>query len=252
MIGMKILAVAAFVFASAFLVAGAAAVGAEVKVVRQLVCEPRHFSVEEHNGLLTAKAELYNSGTVGYAARARLDIYEGSGGRFTAWSGEKVLMPGERSTYLLYWFSGEGANLTASMGFDCATEHEEAGNYSVAMGSVAAENPFSILNAVTYADRVRVETISSKDLGEVHAYVSDYVPGWLFEEASASSIKAGKRFFLDIPYSTGVFVNASVTINLADESGSYYAASPYAMRRVEGVVAVWDMLIDWIRSVTGL
>ena len=84
-----------------------------VGVLDSIVKKMDHVQLDNdgYNAVLTTSYDVFNSGSIAYAARIRLDIFNGSEEITSIWSREYRLNPGQRDTIDLYWYEPSEANL---------------------------------------------------------------------------------------------------------------------------------------------
>lgn len=216
----------------------------EIEVKMKLTGKATVISIERFNNVVKLNLEFYNTGSVPYKARARLDILNESNLIFSGWSSEKELMPGERKNFEIYWISSsEAKNLTARIRVYFGNEILEE-NRSFSIDYVrSSEDIFKIKNFRTYDSYIRFEIKANKTLENVLVVPSDYVHGWIFEQAKIN-LTANKNTELKIPYIPTVWREGSVRINVFTEDGKYYSSQTFELKKEKGLIKYFYMLYD--------
>ena len=244
----KNLLIPVFALVSLIMMTGGAmaAAGISVGVGKSLGCETRYFNVSTSGGYLDARIEVYNSGTTGYEAGARLDIMKNETVIFSAWSDKKVAMPGDRRPLGLHWFSASDDEVDARMTVYCGTESVVTERRHASLKAASTEDIFQVYNIRLYGDRLKFQLRSSRNISEAAIMISNYPPGWMFQEPIAQNLVQGRHAEVSIPYDPGVFYEDQININIIGDNGRYYTSTTYDMKLEEGLSMYWNMLSDWL------
>ncbi len=217
----------------------------EIEVKMKLDGKISFFSFERMNNIVKASTEFYNTGSVAYKARARLDILNRSELIFSGWSEEKPLMPGERKTFEIYWYSPSKAkNLTARLRVYFGNEIvEESKNLSIEYVK-SSKDLFQIKNFRTYEDHIRFEIRANETLKNVIVVPSDYIQGWIFEQIKLRELKANKNTEVKIRYIPTVWMESQVKLNVFTEDGKYYFSKTFELKKEKGLLKYLHMIYD--------
>ena len=227
-----------------FIVISSAAV-IEIEVKMKLDGKISFFSLERMNNIVKASTEFYNTGSVAYRARARLDILNGSGLIFSGWSKEKVLMPGERKTFEIYWYSPSKAkNLTARLRIYFGNEIKEV-NKTLSIDYVkSSQDIFQIKNFRTYDGHIKFQIRASQSLKDVIVLPSDYMQGWIFEQAKLEELKANKNTEVTLSYEPTVWMPSEVTIHVFSLDGKFHTSKTFELKKEKGIWKYLHYLYD--------
>jgi hypothetical protein len=179
-------------------------------------------------------AEFYNRGSSAYFARARLDVFK-ENESFTAWSEEKVLYPGDRESFKLYWFPSLSGNFSARIRIYYAGEIlERFLNFSATKPN-ATKDPFLV-----YKDEVRFVLDSNKTLDDVIISFDGYPSTWMFEQHRLD-VKKPKK--VRIPFS-GVWKELDVRMYIFTQDGKNFKEMEFRLERISSLREAWNWLID--------
>src|SRR4030042_3575856 len=85
----------------------------EVGMSKDLKCNISSFSYDHKLNMIKFDVEVYNTGTVGYLSRVKVDVFDKTVDIFTGWGMKNTLMPGDRKNSEIYWYSNSTGNFTA-------------------------------------------------------------------------------------------------------------------------------------------
>ncbi|MBI4020212.1 MAG: hypothetical protein HY367_02685 [Candidatus Aenigmarchaeota archaeon] len=248
---MKHILIAAMPLLSLLLLAAAAsALSVEVGVAEKLEGSLKTIQTSNSNGLIKVVSEFYNSGSIGYTARERLELNATGHGQ-TAWSSLAALVPGQRGTFEAYLYSNttEDAEIIPRVYF--ANEILAADPIVVRGGTLMSREPaFELYDFRAYDDMVRLDIRSSKDVGGIVLIPEGYPPGWVFEQARISShMKAGRDAEARMGYHPDIFSEgAQLKIMAVSEDGRYYGEGAFVMRREAGLSMYINLFIDGMKN----
>jgi len=223
----------------------------EIEVKMKLNGKINFFSLERKNNVIRAISEFYNSGSVPYKVRARLDVLKNGELIFTGWSEEKDLMPGERKDFEIYWISLEEGNFESRIRFYFGNEIAEE-NKSFRIDYVKApKDVFLIKNFRCYEDYLRFEIRANQSLDNVIVTVSDYMHGWVFEQVKLN-LTENRNKEVKIRFYPTVWRESLVKINVFTEDGSYYSSSNFYLKKEKGLLKYLHMLYDKLSLIFNL
>jgi len=132
----------------------------KVGIKRELEGNITAIFSESKNGVLRLNLEFFNTGSIAYKARARLDVLNSSEVIFTGWSKEETVMPGEAKNFEVFYYSEKTENLTSRIRVYYANEIMEKWlNFSLE-NKKTPENVFQVKNFRVYDDYIRFEVKS--------------------------------------------------------------------------------------------
>lgn len=205
------------------------------------------------NGVLRINPEFYNSGSVAYSARARLDILNSTDIIFTGWSREEMLMPGERKDFEIFYYTSKTLeNITARIriyyGFEMVERKIELKIESMQ----ASEDIFQIKNFRTYDDSIKFQLRSSKNLKNVLIIPRDYMISWMFEQKRIENLNKNRNTEVVLPYEASAWLSPNITIEVVTEDGRYHSVSQFSLQKEEGILKYIHYLTDKLSLVLNL
>ncbi|MGC8812220.1 MAG: hypothetical protein ACP5O8_01375 [Candidatus Aenigmatarchaeota archaeon] len=216
----------------------------KVGIKRDLKGNVSAVFLEKENGVLKLNLEFFNTGSIAYKARARLDIINSTEIVFTGWSKEETLMPGEAKNFEIFYYSQKKENLTARIRVYYANEiFEKKLNFTLE-NEKTPENIFQVKNFRTYDDYIRFEVKSSKPL-KVIVMPRDYMPGWIFEQGKIE-LEANKNTEVVIPFEPQVWFSHDILVEIVSEDGSYYYSNSFSLEKEQGLIKYIHLLTDKI------
>lgn len=217
----------------------------EIEVKMKLSGKATITSLQRFNNVVKLVTEFYNTGSVPYKARARLDILNESNLIFSGWSEEKELMPGERKEFEIFWLSSsEAKNLTARIRVYFGNEiFEENRSFNIDYVR-SSESIFQIKNFRTYDNYVRFEVRANQSLEKVIVIPSDYMHGWIFEQVKIENFTSNKNIEVKIPYIPTIWREGKVKINVFTEDGKYYSSQTFELKKEKGPLKYLHMIYD--------
>ncbi len=225
-----------FLLIAAWFVSTAFASSIEINVADMIKSEVKELEHTTNNNLLKISYDVFNSGSAGYGARMRLDIFNGTQKLTTLWSKEEAITPGGRKTMSMYWYElPENNTYTFRARIYRAYEIEEVGNFTETSGKSGVQETIQIERIHAYDDEIRFRIRSSTDLKSVIVYPREHPEGWIFEQAVVQNIEAGRAKSASISYQTGLFSPKKVTLVAVSEDGLNYGTKTFELRKEEGL-----------------
>lgn len=259
----KALSVIFFMFLSSqtliFLADYAKAYTIEVDVAKVLQAEVTSFSYDASNNLVNFKIEVHNRGSIAYKARTRIDISNISDSEientksesvFTAWSPEKVLMPGDKKTFDLYWYTDDMAEFVARVrvyyGNEILERFFEVEKDSTFTHSTK-EGFFEATNLRVYENFVIFNLKANIDAESIYIIPDGFTNGWIFEQKNVESFKEGTVNTIVIPYKPTVFSDDNVTISIISTDPKIYSENIFILEKNRGLSGFVISIIDSFR-----
>lgn len=225
------------------LLAIASAAKIDVSIDDDLKCEISSLTYNTSNNVTQFLLEVYNTGSIGYKARPRVDIFDGNESIFTGYGREQVLMPGERKNDEIYWYNKPGNHtLRVRVYFGSEIlEHEEA--ISVSKPSTP-ESVFSIEEFRAYDSFAILDIVSNVSVKNVVVIPEDYLSSWIFEQATVGSICKNCRQSVLINYTSPAWMPNRVKIAVVSDNGIYYSEKIFEMEKNRGILWILYYFID--------
>ncbi len=208
----------------------------KISIAQFLGIETSNLTYEKilkNGGLFNVSFNVYNSGSIGYTARARLEILKNNDSIFVGWSEGQPLWPNSYGHYEIFWYPVNlTEKLTAKIRIYYANEIKEfkpmnfeIKNYSSPIDSI------KITYFKTYDDKIKIGLISDKDLKDVIIIPSDYPLGWIFEQKKIDNLSANKEKKIEIQYVPSIWEPIQVKINVIAENGKYFSSESFSMKK---------------------
>jgi len=178
--------------------------------------------------------ELFNSGSVGYKARIRLDIFDQDSLVFTGWSYDKYFFPGNRGIYDLYWYpSNSKGEFTASVRIYFANEIKKIKpiKFEIKPAEKTPENVFDIIDLRTYDEEIELLVKTNKTIENIAVIPYAYPNGWIFEQTKINKLQSNKIDIANLKYEPSLWKESGVTINIFTEDGQYYTSKSFTLKR---------------------
>ncbi|VVB60832.1 Uncharacterised protein [uncultured archaeon] len=239
--------VVSFLLIAAWFVSTVFAGSIEVNVAEVIKSEAKELEHATDNNLLEISYDVLNSGSAGYGARMRLDVFNGTEKLTTLWSREEALIPGERKTINMYWYEPkENGTYTFRARIYRAYETEDIGNFTEESKNINASETIEIDRIHVYDNEIRFRIRSSTDLESVIVYPGEHPEGWIFEEGTVDGLKAGRAKAASIRYETGLFSPKKVTLVAVSTDGRDYGTKTFELAEEKGFTKWLDEFRDWL------
>ena len=228
------------------LVPAACSTSIEVNVIELLDTNVKYIDCCMLNSnVMSASYDVFNTGSVAYAARIRLDIMDGAKKVTSIWSSESLLNPGERDTINMYWYEPEDKTITASARLYRAYDIVDIGNITWVFNDASTSyDAIDIEKIRVYDDKIKIKITAKNDTGKIIIYPVKYTAGWLFEQNVIEDVIAGKSRTLYMNYDAGVFREAEITLVAVSEDGKYYGENTFLLKKETGVRKWIGMFMD--------
>jgi hypothetical protein len=183
------------------------------------------------NGVLKVNPEFYNTGSVAYKVRVRLDILNSTDIIFTGWSKEETLMPGERKNFEIYWYTSRTENIVAKLRAYYGKETIEREMRYKVENNQSSEDFFQVKFFRTYDDFIKFQMRSNKSLSNVLVIPKNYMMGWIFEQKKIENLNANQNIEVIIPYKADVWFSHDINIDVVTEDGRYYSVFSFNLQK---------------------
>jgi len=218
----------------------------EVKIPKVLRGEISSFYYNISGNLMTFKVEFYNSGSIGYKSRVRIDVFNDSQQIFTAWSEERKFVPGDRKIFELFWFTNLTGNFSGRIRAYFANEIVEKEFKLEKSFAYPAEKAFSISNFRTYENAVVFDLKSEKYAGNV-VIVPENIPlGWIFQQKRLE-IRENEVKTVAISYKPAIWSEENLTLSIASLDGKYFTQEEVRLKKESGFLGFIHYFIDVLK-----
>jgi len=228
------------------LVPAACSTSIEVNVIELLDTNVKYIDCCMLNSnVMFASYDVFNTGSVAYAARIRFDIMDGAKKVTSIWSSESLLNPGERDTINMYWYEPEDKTITASARLYRAYDIVDLGNVTWVFDDASTSyDAINIEKIRVYDDKIKIKITTENDTGKIIVYPVKYTAGWLFEQNVIEDVIAGKSRTLYMNYDAGMFREAEITLVAVSEDGKYYGENTFLLKKETGIKKWIGMFMD--------
>lgn len=246
---MKILIISVILFFLVLSFSQAQIIDVNIKKVVDIEMNGIDFNSTIKNGKpFKINTEFYNTGSVDYKARVRLNILDEDKLIFTGWAAEKYFFPGNRKIYELYWYPlNTKKNLQAVVMVYYANETKKVKTikFEVEPSKETPENIFKIVNFRTYEDEVEFLLKTNETVKNVIIVPSSYPVDWIFEQVKMDELKSGSVNLIKLKYQPSEWEEINVTINIFSEDGKYYTNQSFIMKRE---TALWHSIYTMVNN----
>ena len=220
----------------------------KVNVKKELKGNISSFSFDSFLDILSFQTEFYNTGSVAYKTRIRMDLLNGSQPIFTGWSDERVLMPGDRKKFEVFSFVDSTGNFTARLRVYFADEILEK-NFEVNKNETVAlrEDVFELKDLRTYDDFIIFDLKSKKRVKDVVILPHNFPLGWIFEQKKLNLIGENEEKIIVLKYKPSVFSVENLTLIIVANGGSFYSEKEIELKKESGIVWLIHLIIDKFR-----
>ncbi len=188
--------------------------------------------------------ETYNSGSIGYTARVRIDVMNGSSLVSSLWSREYALTPGDRKTADIYWFLPEAGNFTFVPKIYYANEIFAGETYPLQIIPQQTTDVFSVKDFRVYDDYIRFLVKSNGTVRDTVFLPVSYTKGWIFGQARLAYLD-GNWTEVAIPYKPALWTDGQkMTLLTVSEDGRSLSEKQFDLVLETGVQKYVDMLLD--------
>jgi hypothetical protein len=197
------------------------------------------------------KVELYNSGSIGYKARIRLDIFDHDDLVFTGWGDEKHFVPGNQKIYDLYWYPSDlEGEFKTSIWVYYANEIKKIKpiKFQVKPTEETPGDILRILNFRTYDEEIEFLLKGNKSLENIIIVPSNYPTGWIFEQTKIDKLESGSIEIVNLKYEPSLWKSSDVTINVFTEDGKYYTSKSFSLERETNFWMNFYKMINTLRT----
>ena len=203
--------------------------------------------------LVHFQVEFFNSGSVDYKARARIDIFKGSRLLYTGWSDEREFWPGARESFDLFWYpSNLSGDFKARIRIYYAGEiAERVINFSIQQ-LPKPQSIFQMLDFRTYDEWVKLSIRSQKSVEGVVLIPSGFPRGWVFEQAKLKGLEEGKRKTAYIKYEPAIWRPVEVKIYAISQDGKFVSFQTFKLEREKGLLKYVRFFLDYLKDMLNI
>lgn len=217
----------------------------EVDISEDIKSEIIHESPIISYNVVNFSTEFYNTGSVPYDSRARILVYNETKLIFSGWSQKEDLMPGDRKTFDIYWYTNSPGKYESKLRVYFGNEIIENEKKEFQVNEpLIPEDVFTIENFRVYDNHVIFDVLSKKDVENVIIIPSDYVAGWIFEQKSIENVKKDIIKTISINYYPTVWKPTNLKLAVVAENGKYYSEKIVEMKKEGGIANLFYTILD--------
>ncbi len=200
-------------------------------------------------GLLSSAPELYNAGSVSYAARVRLSVLKEGSEIFSAWSAKDAVMPGERENFNVFAYVESPGNYTALLYGHYANDAFELAGYNFSVNEYTPASRMIILSKPRiYDDKITISVASETGEKGIVIMPVGYPKTWIFEQKTLPALSGKKTARISIPYEADIFSEKQITLIAASLDGEALGRIEFSMKREQGLYKYISLINDWIQG----
>ncbi len=198
-------------------------------------------------GLLSSSPELYNAGSVSYAARVRLSVADNGNEIFSAWSAKDAVMPGERNDFNIFAYISSPGNYTARLFGHYANDAFKLAEYNFSVNEHPSASRSIILSKPRIYDN-KITISATSETGETGVVImpAGYPKTWIFEQKTLSALSGKKTVRISIPYEADIFSEKEITLIAVSLDGEAFGQIEFPMKREHGFYKYISLINDWI------
>ncbi len=220
----------------------------EVGVAENLKGKISSITYDNSSNLIKFSIEFYNTGSVPYKARIKIEIFNNSEVIFNGWSQEKDFMPGEKKLFDIYWYNNNTGKYFAKLKSYFGNSIKEYKKFEFSIkNSIDSEDIFEIKNFRTYDNYIIFDVQSKKDVKNIVIIPYQYTLGWIFEQKEIANISGNSSKLVVLNYYPTLWTPSNISLAIVSDNGKYYTEKTLEMKKNEGLVGFFYYIIDNIR-----
>ena len=198
-------------------------------------------------GLLSSSPELYNTGSVSYAARVRLSVLKEGSETFSAWSAKNDVMPGARTDFNVFAHVESPGNYTARLFGHYANDAFGLAEYNFSVNEhTPASRSILLSKPRIYDNKITISITSKTGENGVVIMPAGYPKTWIFEQKTLSALSGKKTSRISIPYEADIFSEKEITLIAVSLDGEAYGQIEFPMKREHGFYKYVSLINDWL------
>ena len=222
----------------------------EVGITESIKGKVSSITYDNTSNLVKFPIEFYNTGSVGYKTRIKIEIFDNDNIIFNAWSQEKDLMPGERETFDIYWYNNNTGEYFAKLKAYFGNEIKNYEKFGFLINKpTLPEDIFEIRNFRTYDNYVIFDIQTKEDVKDVIIMPDKYISGWIFEQKKIDNINKDNSKFVILPFYPTLWTPSNVKLAIASDNGKYYTEKTLEMKKNGGLTGFFYYIIDGLRII---
>jgi hypothetical protein len=203
----------------------------------------------ENGEPLKVSFELFNSGSIDYKARVRLDILKQNNLLQTVWSNEEDFVPGATHHFDIYYPVNLVGNFNAELKIYFANEIKDLKSFNFQVKKITLpDRAFDIKNLNTYEKEIVFNIISNKTFEKILIVPTNCPIGWICEQTKIEKINENELNKIKLYYIPSLWKESDININIFTEDGKYITTKTFTLKRV-GILRQFlhDFLITFQR-----
>lgn len=203
---------------------------------------------DNNSNIVRFSIEFYNTGSIGYKNRIKIEISDNKDLIFNGWSQEKDMMPGEKKVFDIYWYNNITGVYSAKLKAYFGNEIVEFNNFEFSINkSLESEDNFEIRNFRTYDNYIIFDLYSKEESKNVTIIPDRYASGWIFEQKEISNISKDSSKLVVISYYPSLWTPSTVDLLIASDKGKYYTEKTIEMKKNGGLTGAFFYVVDKLR-----
>lgn len=217
----------------------------DVSISEELQVKIRVLNFTANNGVIKSKVELFNTGSVDYGGRVRIDIIKGDSVVYTTWSDEKLLFPSDKKIFDLVGYLPEEGDYKAVVKVYYGPEKMEQRDIKFKNSfSTEAKDSFYIERIRADDNFVKFDVKAIQNISEVFVTIYQYPKSWIVETQNIGSAVEGKRIPVKIKYYPSLWEGKNVSIQIFSGDGEHYSVRKITLSRENFFEKVLNFFFD--------
>lgn len=220
------------IIAMAFAIPIAFPLSVTMDVGHELDADLKTTEAFESNGVYNLSLELYNSGSIAYLAKTRLDMFENGKKIFTAWGDSRIMIPGIKEKIDLYGQVNTSGNFTPRLRVYFANELLEKWYPAREFIVNERQDVFTFSGISAGKDYVEFDIIADRDM-DILLLPDNYPPGWEFP-FSEVRLKANETIGNRMIFTPDVIKDTEITLIAVSKDGKFSGSQKIQISKDEG------------------
>jgi len=220
----------------------------EVGISEELKGNISSITYDNSSNIIKISIEFYNTGSIAYKTRVKVEFLDKDKVIFNAWSQEKEFMPGDKKSFDTYWYTNNTGNFFVRLKVYFGNEILEYEKFSFIVNkSLMPEDIFEVENFRTYDNYILFDVKSKEDVEKVIVMPDKYIPGWIFEQREIDIISKDSSKLVMLNYYPTLWMPSNISLIITSDKGKYYTERIFEMKKNKGLIGFFYRLVDGIR-----
>jgi hypothetical protein len=220
----------------------------EVGIIETLEGNISSIIYDSSSNIAKFSIEFYNTGSIPYKARIKIEIFNNSERVFSGWSQEREFMSGDKKISNIYWYTNDIGEYFAKIKVYFGNDVKEYKKFGFSISkSVEAEDVFEIKNLRTYDNYIIFDIQSREDVENVIVIPKQYTAGWIFEQVEIKEMPGNSSKLVILNYYPSIWRPSNVNLEIVSDKGKYYTEKTVEMSKGEDFIGLLYYIVDTLR-----